>query len=230
MKTNKQMAFRVFGRVIRRTVVSRAQWFCAADPHSARMLAFAKTLITARTAKGWSQTEAAERCSMTQSQWSNLETAQIEPLPAKVRQMEVALELSPGALSRHLGYLPAGAGDRELLTQAAEKLDDLLVIGGWAVEEVLDRDMNGDQVQKFLHDAEAIGLDVIAALAKVSGNLLATLNVAVTEAMPKVFQMKQAEMSKLSDRLISLGVPEGEYNYDAEVREAKRLHGDPERY
>lgn len=189
-------------RVIRRG--SKSQWYCTANPEDSRVKAFANSIRQDRIGHHWNQTEAAMECGMTQPQWSSLENGEIEPLPNKVFELERAMGREPGEYSRHLGYSPHGGDDRELFTQVAEKLDDLLIHGAWAVEEVLDRDMNATEVQKFLEDAEVIGLDVIAALAKISNNLIEELNKAVSEAMPKVFLMKQAQMKNLSSRLISL--------------------------
>jgi transcriptional regulator with XRE-family HTH domain len=211
-------------RVIRRSSASRAQWFCAANPDSPRMADFAREIRRVRLARDWSQAEAAEKCSMNQSHWSNLETAQIEPLPEKVFELERNLGVKPGTLSRHLGYSPATSNDRELFTLVAEKLEYLHAHGAWAVEEVLKFDNDDGNVQNFLNDAEVIGIDVIAALAKLSNDLLSELNKAVDEAMPKLFRMKQAEMKNLSSRLISLteNVPQADYNYDELVNEARR--------
>jgi transcriptional regulator with XRE-family HTH domain len=189
-------------RVFRRG--SKSQWYCSAEPNDARVKAFASMVRQDRIGHHWNQTEAAIECGMTQPQWSSLENGEIEPLPNKVFELERAMGREPGDYSRHLGYSPHGGDDRELFTKVAEKLDDLLVHGAWAVEEVLERDTNPTQVQKFLEDAELIGLDVIAALAKISNNLIDELNKAVSEAMPKVFLMKQAQMKHLSSRLTSL--------------------------
>jgi ribosome-binding protein aMBF1 (putative translation factor) len=182
---------------------SKAQWYCAAEEGDERVEKFAAAVRKARSAKGWNQTQAADACGMSQPQWSNLESCAIEPLPRKVYELERVLGFDPGGLSVHLGYSPHGGDDRELMTTVAEKLDGLLVHGAWAVEEVLVRNTNPIEVQKFLEDAERIGLDVIAALAKVSNDLIETLNLAVDHAMPQVFRMKQAEMKNLR-RIISV--------------------------
>jgi transcriptional regulator with XRE-family HTH domain len=200
------------GQIVRRVVRqgSKAQWYCTADPNDQRVKKFAEKLLEIRKAHHWSQTEAAKECGMTQPQWSSLETGAIEPLPKKIFEIERACGMDPGDFSTLLGYAPRGGDDRELFTQVAEKLDYMLVIGNWAVEAVLEFDSNATDLQKFLEDAEKVGIDVIAALAKLSNELLTTLNQAVDEAMPKVFRMKQAEMKNLSARLISLGdLPNG---------------------
>lgn len=182
---------------------SKAQWYCAADESDERIKNFSEALRRWRLSRPWSQTEAAEMCHVTQPQWSNLESGQIEPLPRKVFEIERELGMDPGDLSRHLGYLPHGGDDRELFTQVAEKLDHLLIHGNWAVEEVMERDSYPIEVQKFLENVEKVGLDVIAALATVSSELVNTMNYAVEQAMPKVFRMKQAEMKNLK-RIITV--------------------------
>lgn len=164
---------------------------------------FADMIRNDRNGHHWTQTEAAAECGMTQPQWSSLENGEIEPLPNKVFELERAMGREPGEYSRHLGYSPHGGDDRELFTQVAEKLDRLYIHGAWAVEEVMERDTNAIEVQKFLEDVEKVGLDVIAALTTVCDNLYRTMNVAVQHAMPKVFRMKQAEMYNLK-RIISL--------------------------
>lgn len=186
---------------------SKAQWYCAADISDERVQKFAAAIRQARALKQWNQTQAAEACGMSQPQWSNLEAGLIEPLPRKVFELERTLGLQPGELSAHLGYSAHGGDDRELFTQVAEKLDHLYIHGAWAVEEVMDRDSNPNEVQKFLEDIDKVGPDMIAALATVAQNLLDTMNAAVDYAMPKVFRMRQAEMKKLR-RIISVHEPE----------------------
>ena len=188
-------------RVVRQG--SKAQWYCTADPDDQRVQAFASFLRSWRMNSHRSQTEAAAECGMTQPQWSSLESGSIEPLPKKVFEIERAFGMDPGDLSFFLGYGPRGGDDRELFTQVAEKLDRLYIHGAWAVEEVMERDTNAIEVQKFLEDVEKVGLDVIAALTTVCDNLYRTMNFAVQHAMPKVFRMKQSEMYNLK-RIISL--------------------------
>lgn len=209
--------------------VSKAQWFCSADPEDPRVSAFAVALRKLRLQKDWSQTEAGEKCGMTQTLISNLETAQIEPLPAKVFEIEMAFGVERGTLSRHLGYSPGQPDLRATIERVAEELDDLLVFGRLAVEDVLFRDKNAVEVQMFLDLTEKVGLDVIAALAKVSNDLVEMLNTAVDHAMPKALRMKMAEMRKLK-RIITVSDPDyPEFDEDeTEINGHKPSVPDPE--
>lgn len=189
----------------RRVIVSKAQWFCAANPDSPRMDAFARAIRGVRIERGWSQAEAAEKCSMLQSHWSNMETAQIEPLPEKVFELEKILQVEPGQLSRHLGYAPAHTSDRELFTQVLEKLDVLYNSGSASVAAVLEEwgsvDFNVGMLHDFIRDTEEVGLDVLNTLERLSHLVMQELEVATRQALPKAYALKANETQKLAERI-----------------------------
>jgi transcriptional regulator with XRE-family HTH domain len=192
-------------KVVRRVSASKAQWFCAANPDSPRMDAFARAVRRARIERGWSQAEASEHCLMLQSHWSNLETAQIEPLPEKVFELEKNLKVEPGHLSRHLGYSPGIANDRELFTQVLEKLDALYMAGmssvGAVMEEWVSVDLNVGLLNDFIRDTEEVGLDVLNTLERMSGLVMRELEQATRVAMPKAYALKANETKKLAERI-----------------------------
>jgi ribosome-binding protein aMBF1 (putative translation factor) len=202
---------------------SKAQWYCSVDESDVRAKKFARAVKLARTEKGWNQAECAKKLSISQPQFSTLESGTIEPLPSKVFEIEKMFGLKPGAMSSIFGYYPHGGEVREVILQTAEKLDNLVVMGEYAIEQVLMEDRGASLVEDFIKDAEDVGLDAIAAIAKVSNKLLKAVNTAVSEALPKVFAMKQAEMSNLSSRIISLidNAAVEEWDYDRAIREAR---------
>jgi transcriptional regulator with XRE-family HTH domain len=78
--------------------------------------AFRRALRRAREAAGESQSGLSQKLGLSRSavwQWENGETV---PTPDNVATVEQALRLQPGSLSRLLGYLPAGAVDRETIS------------------------------------------------------------------------------------------------------------------
>jgi transcriptional regulator with XRE-family HTH domain len=78
--------------------------------------AFRRALRRAREAAGESQSGLSQTLGLSRSavwQWENGETV---PTPDNVATVERALRLQPGSLSRLLGYLPAGAVDRETIS------------------------------------------------------------------------------------------------------------------
>lgn len=77
-----------------------------------RLERFGRELAAALATRGLTQRELGEALGGTrQSAVSSWCSGQAEPNPATVFGIERALELPPGRLSRHLGYLPVG-GDR----------------------------------------------------------------------------------------------------------------------
>jgi transcriptional regulator with XRE-family HTH domain len=212
---------------------SKAQWYCSVDESDERAKKFAQAVKLARTEKGWNQAECARKLSISQPQFSTLESGTIEPLPSKVFEIEKMFELQPGVLSSIFGYYPHGGETREVILNTAEKLDYLVVMGEYAIEQVLMEDRGASLVEDFIKDSEDVGLDAIAAIAKVSNKLLKAVNTAVSQALPKVFEMKQAEMSNLSSRIISLidnvaFEPDEPWDYDRAVREAREQNPDLE--
>lgn len=205
-------------KTVRRVSASKAQWFCAADPDSPRMDAFARAIRAARIECGWSQAEAAKNCSMLQSHWSNLETAQIEPLPEKVFELEKSLKVEPGHLSRHLGYSPGISDDRELFTQVLEKLDALYrsgISGTAAVlEEWGDIDFNVRMLNDFIRETETVGLDVLNTLERLSRLVMHELEQATREVMPRAYALKANETKKLAERISLLKWEQERKNLD----------------
>jgi len=77
---------------------------------------FRRALRRAREAVGESQSGLSQKLGLSRSavwQWENGETV---PAPDNVAAVEQALQLQPGSLSRLLGYLPAGAVEREMIS------------------------------------------------------------------------------------------------------------------
>jgi transcriptional regulator with XRE-family HTH domain len=89
--------------------------------------AFGKALTSARLARGLTQRALGELLGgTTQSAISAWEAGEAEPLPATVFAVEEMLGLAGGALSRALGYLPAGEGGAASSVAAAIAADPLL--------------------------------------------------------------------------------------------------------
>jgi transcriptional regulator with XRE-family HTH domain len=94
------------------------------DPR-ARRRAFARELLDVMAVKSVTQRALAERVSLTQGAISGWCSGASEPVPAKVFEVETKLELPPGQLSRHLGYVPVD-GEQHAGRQHYERvvLDD----------------------------------------------------------------------------------------------------------
>lgn len=86
--------------------------------------AFGEALRTARLAAGLNQKALGSALDVTASAVGNWERGIDEPSPARVRQLEEAMDLTPGWLSRHLGYVPLDAGDGTDLNSRAARLPD----------------------------------------------------------------------------------------------------------
>ncbi len=176
---------------------SKAQWYCAADKDDKRIRLFSTHLKIARMAKEWNQTEAAQRCAMTQPQWSNLENGLIEPLPWKVFEIERAFEAAPGAFSSNLGYGPQGGDTRDLITRTSKKIEDILVHGEWAAEEVMDRGKNPGEVDAFFETIDDIGVENLLRLGGRMQRMLNLIDHVLADVMPKILKMKEAEVNRL---------------------------------
>lgn len=68
--------------------------------------AFAAALVEARTVRGLTQTELGAEVGIGQPGVSAWEAGENQPEPEMVFAVERVLELPPGHLSRHLGYMP----------------------------------------------------------------------------------------------------------------------------
>jgi transcriptional regulator with XRE-family HTH domain len=94
------------------TTATRTGWVVTQQQKTA----FRRALRRAREAAGESQSGLSQQLGLSRSavwQWENGETV---PTPDNVATVEQALRLQPGSLSRLLGYLPAGAVDRETIS------------------------------------------------------------------------------------------------------------------
>lgn len=74
-----------------------------------RRCCFGKALSTARQARNISQAQLGKMLGgITQSAVSAWESGEAEPSPETVFHLERRLDVRPGQLSKHLGYVPAG--------------------------------------------------------------------------------------------------------------------------
>jgi transcriptional regulator with XRE-family HTH domain len=72
---------------------------------------FRRMLRQGRQQRRLSQRNVADAIGVSHTAVSQWESGRSLPIPAKVPDLERALELEPGALSRLLGYLPIASGD-----------------------------------------------------------------------------------------------------------------------
>ena len=72
---------------------------------------FCRMLRQGRQQRRLSQRNVADAIGVSHTAVSQWESGRSLPIPAKVPDLERALELEPGALSRLLGYLPIASGD-----------------------------------------------------------------------------------------------------------------------
>lgn len=77
---------------------------------------FRRVLQAARMDAGLSQRDLARKLGVSYSAVSQWEMGSTAPRQAKVRELERALNLEDGDLGQHLGYLPASAQERALVT------------------------------------------------------------------------------------------------------------------
>jgi transcriptional regulator with XRE-family HTH domain len=80
-------------------------------PTAMQKAEFRRVLVEARTRRRLSQRELGKAAGVSKSAVSQWEAGRSLPIPAKVPDLERALELEPGGLSRLLGYLPIATGD-----------------------------------------------------------------------------------------------------------------------
>lgn len=76
-------------------------------PSQAALRRFGRAVGEARDARGWSQEELAVKAGVSQSNVSGWESGKWAPDPEQVFAVERALRVKPGALSEHLGFVPA---------------------------------------------------------------------------------------------------------------------------
>lgn len=98
------------------------------DIEAAQASALGSALTRALASAGMSQTELARRLSTSQSTVSAYCNGIAAPEHRTIYEIERALELAPGQLSRHVGCLPLRnpSGDVPLRDQIAHAPDDLL--------------------------------------------------------------------------------------------------------
>ncbi len=80
-------------------------------PTAAQKEEFRRVLRETRTRRRLSLNALGSAAGVSKSAAAQWENGRSLPLPAKVPDLERALELDPGALSRLLGYLPIASGD-----------------------------------------------------------------------------------------------------------------------
>lgn len=73
--------------------------------------AFRRTLRLAMDRRGMSQTDLADKLGVSQNSVSTWLLGRSVPEPERVFAIERALDLEPGSLSAHLGYVPSDAPD-----------------------------------------------------------------------------------------------------------------------
>jgi transcriptional regulator with XRE-family HTH domain len=83
---------------------------------------FRRAFIEARTKRRLSQRELGQAAGVSKAAVSQWELGRSLPIPAKVPDLERALELEPGALSRLLGYLPITSGDDKTTLDVIEAI------------------------------------------------------------------------------------------------------------
>lgn len=93
----------------------------------ARRQHFGRALGEALRVRGWSQADLAQRMGTTQSAVSAWITGKSLPVADDVFEIEAEMDMTPGVLSRNLGYLPVGADtappDMEAAISANPHLD-----------------------------------------------------------------------------------------------------------
>jgi transcriptional regulator with XRE-family HTH domain len=80
-------------------------------PSTAQKEEFRRVLKNTRTRRRLSLAVLGRAAGVSKSAVAQWESGRSLPIPAKVPDLERALELEPGALSRLLGYLPIASGD-----------------------------------------------------------------------------------------------------------------------
>lgn len=82
-------------------------------PAADRRRAFGDALAHAIAVRGLTQRSLAEHLGIAQSTTAAWKAGNAEPAPETVFEIERALELPPGHLSQHLGYMPPGETGRQ---------------------------------------------------------------------------------------------------------------------
>lgn len=91
-----------------------------------RMRAFGAALAEALSARSVTQAQLGEQLGITQSSISAWKSGTAKPEPETVFEVERLLDLTPGHLSRHLGYWPEPSETRAMTFEEAIRADDLL--------------------------------------------------------------------------------------------------------
>ncbi len=94
----------------------------AALPTPAQKDEFRRTLVETRTRRRLSQRDLGKAAGVSKAAVSQWEVGRSLPVPAKVPNLERALELEPGTLSRLLGYLPITSGDDKTTLDVIEAI------------------------------------------------------------------------------------------------------------
>ncbi len=80
-------------------------------PTAAQKAEFRRVLVEIRTKRRLSQRDLGKAAGVSKAAVSQWETGRSLPVPTKMPDLERALDLEPGGLSRLLGYLPIATGD-----------------------------------------------------------------------------------------------------------------------
>lgn len=97
-------------------------------PAAERRKAFGDALAEALQVRGVTQAQLGQQIGrITQSAISQWRSGEAEPNPETVFKVEKALDLPPGHLSRHLGYLPPSAENTTSLTTEDMLVNDPLL-------------------------------------------------------------------------------------------------------
>jgi transcriptional regulator with XRE-family HTH domain len=84
--------------------------------------AFPRALKRARMERRLSQRELSRALGVSHSAVSQWESGRVRPIPSKVAELEQALDLDPGTLSRLLGYLPIATSDAKAALTVLEAI------------------------------------------------------------------------------------------------------------
>jgi transcriptional regulator with XRE-family HTH domain len=103
--------------------------------------AFGCALADARKARGMSQIELANALGMSQTMISTWERGRGVPDTSDAFALESALQLPPGGLSHHLGFVPAGTSSPPSTVDAAIAADPLLDVADKRALHALYREL-----------------------------------------------------------------------------------------
>jgi transcriptional regulator with XRE-family HTH domain len=107
---------------VRHTSGDRLAHEGAALPTAAQKDEFRRVLLEARRRRRLSQRELGKAAGVSKAAVSQWESGRSLQVPAKVPELERALHLEPGALSRLVGYLPITSGDDKTSLDVVEAI------------------------------------------------------------------------------------------------------------